>query len=201
MAFLQGVLLGLPLALLIGPVLFTLLQGSLRHGWRGGMAVAVGITVSDIVAVALLLWGAGDWLTSENVQWWLAVMAAVLLTGLGLRYLIKPPVTMEQPKVTKRGLLIWAVQGYLVNFVNPAVFAIWLGYLGYATGEYGEDGRAIFLIGVITSVFITDALKAIFADKLLGLLKPAWLRKFYLAIGILLIGAAIFVLWRLWVGA
>lgn len=198
MVFIQGILAGLPLALLIGPVLFTLLQGSLRHGWRGGMAVAVGITVSDIVAVMLLLWGAGSWLTRPDVQWWLAIMAAILLSGLGLRYLIKPPVVMEQPKVTRSGLLMWGIQGYLVNFVNPFVFGIWLGYLAFATKEFGEDGRAIFLTGVITSVFITDALKAIFADKLMSLLKPTWLRKFYLAIGVMLIIAAMAVIWRMW---
>ena len=83
MIFFEGILAGLPLALLIGPVLFTLLQGSLRHGWRGGMAVAIGISISDVVAVGLLLGVARNWLLREDVQWWLGIMSAILLAGLG----------------------------------------------------------------------------------------------------------------------
>ena len=194
MTFLEGIIAGLPLALLIGPVLFTLLQGSLRHGWRGGMAVAVGISISDVVAVALLLGVARKWLLREEVQWWLGIMSVCLLAGLGLRYLLKPPQSMEMAKITRKGLLAWAIQGYLVNFVNPFVFAIWLGYIAFAGNEYGEAGTIPFLTGVITSVFITDSLKAIFSDKLLRLLKPAWLRKFYFGIGLMLVGAAVVVL-------
>ncbi|MEZ4685126.1 MAG: LysE family transporter [Bacteroidia bacterium] len=194
MVFFEGIIAGLPLALLIGPVLFTLLQASLRHGWQGGMAAAVGISISDVVAVALLMGLAHNWLLREDVQWWLGIVAACLLAGLGLRYLLKPPQSMEMAKLTRKGLLAWAIQGFLVNFVNPFVFAVWLSYIAFAGNAYGEGGVLPFLAGAITSVFITDALKAIFSDKLLRLLKPAWLRRFYLGIGIMLIAAAVVVL-------
>lgn len=197
-AFLHGFAVGLPLALLIGPVLFTLLQGSLRHGWRGGLAAAIGIIVSDIIMVEMLLWGLGDWLLKPHVQLWLGGMAIFLLLGLGIRYLLtKGPISLETQKVGAKQVGGWFMQGFLVNFVNPFVFAVWIGFLALATESHGEIGRRAFMWGILASIFITDSAKAFFAGRLLRLLTPTRLLWLYRGIGGFLIIAAGVVAWQM----
>jgi len=43
-----GIILGLTLAVLIGPVFFALLQTSIHKGFGAGVLVAIGISASDI---------------------------------------------------------------------------------------------------------------------------------------------------------
>ena len=60
MAFIEGYLLGLLLIVLIGPVLFVLLNITLTQGRRHGIAVALGICMSDLGLVWLLFQGSAQ---------------------------------------------------------------------------------------------------------------------------------------------
>lgn len=53
----QGILLGLSLSFMVGPLLFAILQAGIERGFRAGLAVAGGIWVSDVLYVLAVLFG------------------------------------------------------------------------------------------------------------------------------------------------
>ena len=54
---LNGVLSGIVLAFLIGPVFFTILQTSIERGFGSGALVAVGVSLSDAFYISLTYMG------------------------------------------------------------------------------------------------------------------------------------------------
>ena len=123
-ALIEGYLAGLTLVILIGPVLFVLLHATLTQGRLSGVAVALGIFISDVLAVELCLWGGGEWVRSAQVQTLLAGSGGLILLVLGLRYFLTSPLNLvTQPSLSTTKLSGFLLKGFLVNFVNPFAFA------------------------------------------------------------------------------
>ncbi|OWY22584.1 lysine transporter LysE [Sphingobacteriales bacterium UPWRP_1] len=187
--FLEGFGAGLLLAFIIGPVFFTLLSISLRQGVKTGIGAALGIFVSDVICVLICTYGASEFLTQNRNRYYLGILGSVLLLMFGFKYLFKPG-TSSPAVVSHTNSHYYAAfaKGFLVNFANPVVFAIWLGIIGVASGKYGFGlGMGLYLSGTLTSIFITDMLKAIFAGKLSGMLHERWLIRLFRFIGLLML--------------
>lgn len=168
MPFLEGLAWGLATALLLGPVFFTLLRASLEHGFRGGALVAVGIILSDILAMLICASGAHALLGRPINEQGLALIGAVLLLAFGSIYLIKRPREgMSSGPMRKRDALGLVTSGFLVNFVNPFVFAVWAGLVLHGTTAYGVgNGRWLFFVAVLLGIFSSDLMKAWLAPRL-----------------------------------
>ena len=193
MAFAQGFAYGSATVLLIGPVLFTLLKASLAHGFRGGFAVALGIIVGDVIAVIICMSG---WLTRfQDVlnQRIIAVAAGMILLLLGLKYVFRPNLdTSENIKIGTKSILGVFSAGFLVNFVNPFVFTVWIGLTIHTSESYASTrSQWLFMLGALVAIFMGDVLKAAFAPKLKAFLNERSLIKLYRVIGLFFIGFSI----------
>ena len=181
MMFLEGYLVGLGLILLIGPVFFTLLQSTLQYDYKSGLAVAWGIFVSDVVCVLLCSYGAAPLLEQKHNQLIFSCLGAVILFGFGLKFLIKPSLNFETSLQLKATDYVgFFAKGFLVNFVNPFVFLVWISIIGMATTKYELQQQVnIYLIGVLLGILTTDTLKALFAHNIKILLEPKYLQILY----------------------
>lgn len=191
MPFLEGLGYGLATVLLIGPVFFTLLRGALDHGAKGGAAVALGIIASDMVIVVICLSGSvlvkGHWSTGP----WMALLAGLILLALGVRYISLPAVGLERRARAFRGTAVSLfTAGFLVNFVNPFVFAVWIAAVLHATQAHGVE-RIVFLTGMFVGILTTDLAKAWMAPRLRQVLTPIALKRTYLVIGLVMVGFSI----------
>ncbi|HQW04722.1 MAG: LysE family transporter [Flavobacteriales bacterium] len=187
LALVEGLAIGLATTVLVGPVFFTLLRASLDHGQRGGFAVALGIIASDIMVVAICSAGLSASVQRTFSGPWMALAAGVLLLVLGVSYLLKRPTNpYGREPLGRRGMLGLFTSGFAVNFVNPFVFAIWIGVSMRATSGYGHQGWGL-LGGALAGILISDLAKAHFAPRLRSLLTLSTLRKLYLLIGIALL--------------
>lgn len=189
MPFIEGFGAGLLLAIIVGPVFFTLLYLSLNQGIKIGIAAALGIFVSDIFCVFICAYGAAEYLAHSQNRYYFGLLGAILLLLLGANYLMKPKsATLPVYKVTNVHYYVAFGKGFLVNFVNPAVFAIWLSIIGFASAKHGFGQPLwVYLAGTLTSILITDVLKAVFANKLSGILNDRWLVRLFRFIGLLMI--------------
>ncbi len=190
MVFLQGYLVGLSLIIFLGPVFFTLLESTLQSGFWSGFAVAMGIFISDVVAVLLLGFGAAGFFENPENQFGLAIAGAAILIGLGIRYIVKPAVGATTSRFQVRGASYYTyfLKGFLVNFVNPFVFLVWLGIIGIATAHHGAGfSLAVFLSGVLLGILSTDTLKVALAQYIKSLLQPRFMTVAYRVIGVILL--------------
>ncbi len=194
MAFTEGILVGLSMIIFIGPVFFTLLKSTLEHGKFAGFAVASGIIISDVTCIAVCLLGAIPFFDNDINQFWIGLTGSIILLALGLKYLIKPNAEHNSRQLRVKNVLIvsFFTKGFLVNFINPFVFLVWIGLITYAKSEFIHyESLFIFLGGALLGIFSTDLLKVILADKIKRLIQPKVLRVTYRIIGIILIGFAI----------
>ncbi len=176
--FLEGFGLGLATALLIGPVFFTLLRASLEHGFRGGALVALGIIASDMAALLLCLTGATVVLQEPVSDRWLALLAGMLLFWMGVIHLIRQPGIQAVPgNMGRRHAAGLIASGFLINFVNPFVFAVWAGFVLHATSMHGDgNSRLLYLLAVLLGIFLSDLAKAWLAPRLRPLLTATVLK-------------------------
>ena len=187
--FLDGFLVGLALVILIGPVFFTLLKTSLQHGVVAGSLVALGIIVSDILAVILCVFGASVYLKTDESRFYLALVGGVVLIALGVRYFLKKKKPeAEAIQLNTKHYIGFFTKGFLVNFVNPFVFAVWIGIIKVAGDRHGFDKNlGIYLSGTLLAIFSTDITKVFLAAKIKNILKPEILFVLYKVIGLCLV--------------
>ncbi|MEP6948966.1 MAG: LysE family transporter [Ginsengibacter sp.] len=130
-AILKGLAMGLLLVISVGPVIFTIIKQSINNGKEGGFSFIIGVWVSDFVVVVL------SNVFSELVTHLLAfkkpigIVGSLFLIGMGVYYLFfkKVPLHPEDislPPLRASDHAQIALQGFLLNTLNPAVLAFWL---------------------------------------------------------------------------
>ena len=192
-AFSHGFLIGLSFVIFLGPVFFYLLKSSLEKGFLAGLFVALGIIIGDLICIIICSFGAIPFFNNTANQFWLGVVGSIILVGMGLKFLIRPetkkPKNPELPqKLSKANYLAYFSQGFLINFVNPFVFVVWIGIIGYAETEYGySTSMFVFLGATLVGIFSTDITKVYFAQKIKRFLTPLFLKRLYQFFGIALI--------------
>jgi len=164
--FIEGVVLGIVPVFFVGPVLFTLLDASLQNGFRAGALVALGIAVSDVVAITLCAIGLGPVLTDPTGQLVLELVGGVILLGFGAVLAIRA----THVDNSGQGIPVAHpfLAGFLVNFVNPFVFSFWVGVLGGLGGRQGWTPEVLVPMfgGMVTTILLTDIAKAAAASRL-----------------------------------
>ncbi len=86
-SFVVGFGLGFFVALQLGPMTLLLMRGTLRGGWRVGLAIGAGIALVDGCYAALGAVGAAPALHFASLRVVLAIAGAAVLIALGLRSL------------------------------------------------------------------------------------------------------------------
>jgi len=186
--FLQGYLLGLSMIVFIGPVFFLLISISFEFGTFAGVWVALGIIISDILCVILSFLGVNTFFTSGS-KFWITLLGGTLLILLGLKYLIRPSNLIQGKSKQPLHYLSCFVKGFLVNFVNPFVFFVWIGVVTYAKdNKLLNEHLELYFLGVLLGILSTDLLKVFTSRQIKNFLKPSVLKNLYRVSGIVLIG-------------
>ncbi|GIV33378.1 MAG: lysine transporter LysE [Chitinophagales bacterium] len=189
MVYLKGYGIGLAMIIFLGPVFFTLLKSSLQYGFKAGITVALGILASDVLCLMLCLFGAMPFFKNPVNQFWLGIAGTVILLALGLRYLLKPVLYDENRiALSSAGYSAFFAKGFLVNFVNPFVFVVWIGLITLARANYENLHEILFFLGgIVSGIFTGDIIKVLFSHKFKNIVQPALLTKIYRVIGLILI--------------
>ncbi len=192
-SILNGVVSGLVLACLIGPVFFTLLQTSIERGFWSGFFVAIGVSLSDAFYITICYMGVYQLFDNENFKEYLAYFGGGVLLIMGLYYLLiksRRLAKYDPMNVQARSPFRLITKGFIINGLTPMVFIFWLGTVGVATTKlgYSTPGKAIpFFAAIVSTVFITDIIKAKLADKLRIVLTPKFIRTLNLVLGFVLL--------------
>ena len=201
---LQGIVLGLSLSFMVGPLLFAILQAGIERGFRAGLAVAGGIWLSDVLYVLAVQSGMGALAAVTAMpafRLWSGIAGGLLLVGFGAGNLLakKPLETMQQTEgkvhlaenqaKRNRAYSVYFLRGFLLNTVHPFTFFFWLGITGAVLIPNGWDGVQIWVFfgGMLGTLVATDTLKAYAAKRIRHFLTPRHTQQVRQAIGVLLI--------------
>lgn len=188
----NGVLLGLLLAVLIGPSFFALIQTSISKGFVSGIFMAIGIALSDSLYIVITYLGISQILNNESIHLWLGLSGGFILMAFGAYSIVKPiPDLTVKPvlPLKKSSLLKQSVKGFLLNGINPSVLLFWIGVASMATINYKYSFYEIigFFMAIIATVLLTDVLKAFVAHRLKALLTVRFMKIMNVVVGVGLI--------------
>ncbi len=195
--YVEGVLLGLPLMFLMGPVLMTLLQESLQKGFAGGLFVALGILAGDALCLLVCYGGLSRVVSAPWVQHALTVTGSLVLFAFGVGVFFSKPKIIESTEAIPSASLAAAFsKGFVVNCVNPFVLTFWLGCMSLANARFGGSFSSIglFFSGTLTVIFVSDVSKAYFASFLKTWIRAHRLQIFHRITGAFLIASGVYLL-------
>ncbi len=199
MSFVEGFAIGLGMIIFIGPVFFLLMNSSIQSGPKAGVAVALGIIVSDVVCIVLCYYGLSSFFNPEEHQFWAGVIGSAIVFGLGINYILKKGEITTDISMNSKGFQMFFLKGFSVNFFNPFVFAVWIGVFQYGKSKYPDQQLLfVFLASVLLGIFSTDLLKVFLSKKVKRFISPQRLSVFFRITGILLILFAFRLLYLVW---
>lgn len=192
-------ILGIAIAVLVGPVFFLLLNTALKKGFFQALYVALGVAISDILYILFVSLGFSQfenkYLSSDN----LAKGGGILLIIFGLIMIFKKPKITQSLELTfnKSDKLKYFSKGFLLNFINPSVIIFWIGAVSSASIQLNGNKWLLFLFfsTTVITVFISDLLKIYLARKLSNLITEKTLYIINLISGFLLILYGIYLVW------
>ncbi|MCB0675970.1 MAG: LysE family translocator [Saprospiraceae bacterium] len=171
--FLNGILLGLALSMLVGPLLLALVQTGLEQGIRAGLFVGLGIWVSDGLFVLATYYGLTE---IEQLTNWpgfeltLGLVGGAILILFGLYTVLQPAqeIDWEHSETSRYHSFgaLW-MKGFLINTINPFTVFFWTGLAGSLLAETAGQKREAwwFYIGVLLTIVVFDSLKVVLAKK------------------------------------
>lgn len=190
---LKGILSGIVLAFLIGPVFFTIVQTSVERGFWSGALVAIGVSFSDSLYIALCYLGLSQLFDSNRVQLYLGYTGGLILFGFGAYYLFVKSRRLTQynpSRIPERSALRLIAKGFIINGLSPLVLLFWIGTVGVASTEFGYTTTreiALYFTAIVLTVLATDLLKAKLADKLRSVLTPGIIRGMNIVLGVVMV--------------
>jgi threonine/homoserine/homoserine lactone efflux protein len=190
---LKGIVSGLVLALLIGPVFFSIIQTSIERGFLSGVLVAIGVSISDAFYIFLAYMGLSQVFSNGDNQRYMAYLGGIILFAFGVYYLfIKSRRILDFKSVNIKSTSPWRLisKGFIINGLSPMVLIFWLGTVSVATGEFGYTTTTqvvTFFSAIVATVLLTDIIKAKLADKLRTVMTPRLVRVMNLILGVVML--------------
>jgi len=170
-AILKGLAMGLLLVISVGPVIFTVIKQSINNGRPGGFSFVIGVWISDFLLVVLsnLFSELVTTLLDFKVQ--IGIAGSAFLISMGVYYIFFKkvhfhPEDLALPPLKSSDHAKIALQGFLLNTLNPAVMAFWLtAATAIAVSHSIRDRIIIFATALILNMS-ADIVKVSVAGKL-----------------------------------
>lgn len=202
---LYGILFGVLLSFLIGPVFFVLLETSIKKGVKAAIFIDIGVLLSDILYLIAAYFFAQKILESLSENSYIKYIAAAVFIFMGILSIVKKqtpqkgkkididcldtPSEMDSILFKKRTYLTYILKGIGLNAINPGVLVYWIAACTTATDELKipENQLVYYFIATLITMFGIDVLKIYFASKLKNKLTPKALHNIGVGVGAILI--------------
>lgn len=202
----KGLVLGIFLAISVGPVIFAILKQSINNGHKAGYVFVAGISISDISLVLVCNFFTSLFNTAINHKTLIAVAGSIFLVVMGLYTLFFKKIHTDEDnnliakKLRKRHFLGIFLSGYFINILNPGVFLFWFAWTAAIladsqTAESPLQYRAIVFGTCLLFVLLTDIAKVALAARLRSKLTPKILQNINRLSGLILIGFGVALCW------
>lgn len=170
-AIIKGFVMGMLLVISVGPVIFTIIKQSINNGKEGGFSFVVGVWISDLVWI-LLSNVFSEFVTALlDFKKPIGITGSVFLISMGIFYLFFKKVDVHPQDISLPPLqgsdhVKLALQGFLVNTLNPGAIAFWLTSVTAISITHTIKERIIIFGTCLIISMSADVGKVILAGKL-----------------------------------
>ncbi len=193
---LTGLMYGLIMAIMIGPVFFTIVQTSIEKGFFSAALLAFGIILSEGFVISLaystMISFTTNTVFTDNLLFktLMGLIGGSVMLCLGIFSFFKQ--AKKEKSVCdnkKKGLRIIA-EGFLMNVLNPFVYFFWINLVTVIIIDTNYSLNEIVILFSVTliTIFLTDLLKAFIAVKISQYLTISVLQWIHRIVGICLSG-------------
>jgi threonine/homoserine/homoserine lactone efflux protein len=197
-AIFEGVIMGLVLSALIGPVFFQIIDLSISKNKAAALIFAVGVWLSDVSVLSIC-----SFLVKQIQEWHLLeskileYTAFLVFVIFGLSKLLAKPAVEAEINIKPNNRTLFS-EGLIINSVNPSVWAFWLSTSTLAQELFNGDKISItvYFIACILTFIGVDVLKIILANKLKNRINNNVLFIFNKIVGVIFIFAGLFILYK-----
>lgn len=168
----EGLILGLGLAISLGPIFIVLTETSIQKGILPGLTAGLGIWISDILFIVLFykfISQLKETIESESFVFWLSISGAIVLISFGIYMILKKPeLDINIKKLTAKNYFGFFLKGFMINTINPFTFVYWIGVISsYLIGRNASNQDSIILLSTVFFIIvISDTLKVYLANSL-----------------------------------
>lgn len=200
--FLEGVVFGLILTIMLGPIFIALTQTGIDKGARAGITVGVGVWSSDLLVIlfSYLFISQVDALVQDEVfKYWMGLVGGFILITFGIVIFLKKTKSIKEGgSFTVKNYFGFWMKGFLVNTVNPFTFIFWLGVISTKViGINMNDTQAfVFISAIMLTIIITDTIKVLGAKAIRGRLESDHLQRISRVAGAALVVFGIVLLYQ-----
>ncbi len=206
MIVLEGIIIGLSLALVMGfgPSFFTLIQTSINRGFKSAMLLDFGIVLNDVMIVCLMMMTNLQFnITDEKNLTLAGISASIILIIFGIYTFNLSPqkiikisesnnLTIEKMNEKfddEPSWIVYISKGFVINIFNPFVWIFWITCVATASSNYGgnKNSLILFFIGVFSTVLFFDIIKAAGAYSLKKFFTESMLKRLNQITGVALI--------------
>jgi len=162
-ALLKGIVSGITVSFLIGPIFFALVELTISKGWRSGLFYIFGVLISDVVliyAVETIL----IQFSFDNIKSHVGLVGGILLIIFGMVTFFAKASTQATNITNIKTLFQSFLKGVTINIFNPFVTIWWITMYSTISIYYNSNTDKIFFyFGILLMVFLFDLLKMRFA--------------------------------------
>lgn len=160
---LKGIISGITVSFLIGPIFFALADLTITKGWRSGIFYVFGVLISDVVMiyfVETLL----QQFPFESVKTQIGIIGGVILLLFGITTFFSKASLKSADITSVKTYLSAFIKGVSINVLNPFVTIWWITMYSTISINYTAfSQRFLFYFGILFMVFSFDLLKIRFA--------------------------------------
>lgn len=206
MIILEGIIIGLSLALIMGfgPSFFTLIQTSINRGFKSAMLLDLGIILNDVMIVCLMMMTNLQFnITDEKNLIFAGISASIILIIFGIyTFKLSPQKIINISEHNNHNIdmmnvkfddepswYVYISKGFVINIFNPFVWIFWITCVATASSNYegNKYSLILFFIGVFSTVLFFDIIKAAGAYSLKKFFTENMLKRLNQITGITLI--------------
>jgi threonine/homoserine/homoserine lactone efflux protein len=196
----QGLIYGMSLSILLGPIFVALTQTSLSAGWKAGMWVGVGIWSSDLAVILGSYYFTAQFkemTTNPLYPFWSAIIGGSILALVGIMTFLSSPKPVTENTETKKWIKTgYFGKGFAVNFFNPFTFFFWFTLMHtYGSLQKTTTYEIVMLFStILTTIVLTDSAKVLAAAWISKRMSPSIIQITRQIAGLIIFGAGIVIL-------
>lgn len=192
-----GFLLALTMAAGVGPGLMFYFQAAVRRGFWAGLAVLLGLWISDATIVVLSSLGVSQVLTTSRNRWIAAVIGAAVLIIIGIVQLSTAAKPAALDDKARKNHASGFLAGLLLNSSNPFIYGFWITLIGVIGSQYGMKSPSFcsFFVSLFLGCWTFDTIKCFAFSRCrirLNLVALGWINRitggFMVTAGVLILG-------------